>query len=66
MLGEALAVAGGSVVMREMGTDAWTRARVGLAELLAIGAPNRELVELERLDGAAVALKRVGPSGQAL
>ncbi|MGK5693457.1 hypothetical protein ACSNOJ_11260 [Streptomyces sp. URMC 128] len=55
----ALAAAGGTAVVQAAGTDAWEALRQRVARLLGRGSPERERVELERLDRTAAALEAV-------
>ena len=52
----ALAAAGGTAVVQAAGTDAWADVRQTVARLLARGNPERERVELQRLDRTGDAL----------
>ncbi|RSN18743.1 hypothetical protein DMH25_00335 [Streptomyces sp. WAC 01325] len=56
----ALAAAGGTAVAQAAGTDAWETLRQRVARLLGRGNPEREQVELERLDRTAAALEAAG------
>ncbi|ESP95707.1 nephrocystin (plasmid) [Streptomyces sp. GBA 94-10 4N24] len=52
----ALAAASGTAVVQVAGTDAWQTLRQRVARLLGRGSPEREQVELERLDRTAAVL----------
>ncbi|MEU0187058.1 hypothetical protein ABZ312_38790 [Streptomyces sp. NPDC006207] len=56
----ALAAASGTAVAQAAGTDAWETLRQRVARLLGRGNPERERVELERLDRTAAALEAAG------
>jgi hypothetical protein len=56
----ALALAGGSAVVRAAGTDAWNGLRRRIGDLFARGDAARAAAELERLDHTAQALDSAG------
>lgn len=67
MLTEALmaaAGAGGTAVVQAVGTDAWTALRQRVARLMGRGEPQRERVELERLDRTAQVLMEADVTGE--
>ncbi|MFF8378409.1 hypothetical protein ACF07V_20040 [Streptomyces sp. NPDC015661] len=53
----ALAATGGAAVVQAAGTDAWGGFRTAVARWFGRGRPERERVEIERLDRSAAALE---------
>jgi hypothetical protein len=58
----ALAAAGGTAVVQAAGTDAWTGIRQQVARWFGRGNPQREQVQLERLDQTAAELQAARPA----
>jgi len=58
----ALAAAGGTAVVQAAGTDAWTGIRQQVARWFGRGDPQREQVQLERLDQTAAELEAARPA----
>ncbi|MEU2551381.1 hypothetical protein ABZ589_06715 [Streptomyces sp. NPDC013313] len=58
----ALAAAGGTAVVQAAGTDAWAGIRQQVARWFGRGNPQREQVELERLDQTAAELEVARPA----
>jgi len=58
----ALAAAGGTAVVQAAGTDAWTEMRQQVARWFGRGNPQREQVQLERLDQTAAEVEAARPA----
>ncbi|MEU9197854.1 hypothetical protein [Streptomyces hundungensis] len=58
----ALAAAGGTAVVQAAGTDAWTEMRQQVARWFGRGNPQRERVQLERLDQTAAEVEAARPA----